>query len=678
MKEYAGPADLTETPPPPRIEAASKITTRHPERPWTGHFSKDIKSLHSLGLSLQKSWDQQKKAQETTPTQASNSITFKQYIREKNVSSDEKTPNSEECLRNLLCFLIAWEEPELREDTDKKLRQDIKYKQAIDKLDRQSIHVGLFSETIYYAEAVLKNRASTKYKKKLNKKLDDLVIANNKKEKKKHLIALVKTSIEALKENAVHHAVHHVDVVDVLERNFEGDFEKSYKDAVNAIKNFKSPAYQFLNALGLFCAFFSALTCSLLTGGSIYMLVAGLLVCLGPWGIAIAAILAVVTFSATMVTNTRLFSKAVPKFLLKIASKGGITEFINEEGERQQLSRSRKLFLLLAAMLSFTVGISTITFTVTLGTKILLFLIPGLVAFPVAPAIILGILGTLVGIGITILMFNAFVAVAPIALSKIKEGIQQFFAKKRTISEWIGVTVSIALKAALVAFVTLGLYFSVFYGIPDLVTALSFWPTLGSIIGWISFVGQVPFLIVSVNNASNLIAKKIKACFAFCRSHPLTPTVEENTSEPSSTSPRRSDVLQAVVDIFLIIWNALGHGAPFVAHSTTPLACVAATANVAMSTAANITEEGNDNIERRAERDKKTIRALNDSYQRIADTITTTPPPPPPEAAAAAAPPPPPRESSHHCNTLLFKLPPQSPLESEPSAGTKHTLTRPL
>ncbi|WP_218814220.1 hypothetical protein [Rickettsiella endosymbiont of Dermanyssus gallinae] len=321
---------------------------------FEGNFKKDIKRLYSLGHSS---------------FQPSNL---------KSLSDKELW----EKLCNLHCLLEAWEDSGLSRDNkenkeNKKQRHALKYKKDLAKPTRRTIHKALNIEVINLADAL-----------KVREKDSDnvAVLSGN------QLIDLTSQWLHALK-------IINPD----LESPEDKDIEKRFKKAASAITSFKTLTQKFIAALSVSVAIIAGLACGFFTGGAIYALIAGAL--LPGVVIPIVVIAGLIGFAV----NVRFFSKSLPEFLVKLTNLSRITEFINEKGEREQFSNLKKyVYLPLAALFSVAVGISFAAFSLVQLAGMLVAL-PFLVAIGPLPII----LAVVLAITMTIVMFKAFVELAP-------------------------------------------------------------------------------------------------------------------------------------------------------------------------------------------------------------------------------------------------------------------------
>lgn len=261
-----------------------------------------------------------------------------------------------------------------------------------------------------------------------------------------------------------------------------------------AIVAFQTPDWKryFLKIFGVSLAVIASLACGFATGGAIYLLFPNLPIlafCLGGviglWG-----------FSA----NFGFFSQNFPEFLLSLFKKGGISEYIDPEGNRQQLSPIKKyLFIPLAALASFTVGVGTAALTYTTLIALVVKLLPILaIIWPPLPLIIVGILSAAIGITLTVAVFTATIG----AIKNSQNFSWQHFKEKLsslTTREIIGYL----FKGLIVLVGLFGLaYFRYTAGI-DLTKLLT--PLTGSaamiisaIVGAIAYIPQGFFTVVSI------------------------------------------------------------------------------------------------------------------------------------------------------------------------------------
>ncbi len=130
------------------------------------------------------------------------------------------------------------------------------------------------------------------------------------------------------------------------------------KQVKKVLTSFKTAADKALSRVSVFLSVLAGLSCGIVTGGCIFLLLIGATVG-APLGVAI--VVGTIVFMAGFSVNFNFFSYAILEFLLKFAKSGGITEFIDQDGKRVQLSNRKKLLLVPAAVLSVAVGVCAFT-----------------------------------------------------------------------------------------------------------------------------------------------------------------------------------------------------------------------------------------------------------------------------------------------------------------------------
>jgi hypothetical protein len=119
-----------------------------------GDFSAYIKHLYKLGVLLEKDFVQDVKnnAVGTFAEESDKKKRFYKYIAYRFTIKSLYFPSEQQNLYtrlwNLQSFLMAWEDPELRKEEDKKIRLAIKFKGEIDKYFRRRIHAALIAEVV--------------------------------------------------------------------------------------------------------------------------------------------------------------------------------------------------------------------------------------------------------------------------------------------------------------------------------------------------------------------------------------------------------------------------------------------------------------------------------------------------------------------------------------------------
>lgn len=482
-------------------------------------------------------------------------------------------------LWNLKAFLVAWEDSGLCRKADNELRHAIKSKKDIDKSIRRAIHAELIAEALRVCK-----ESYVFYGKKLSV---DFSIAD----KTPNEICLDKLSdaIELLSSNKPQE--------DIKPKGIEQIFKKAAK----AISSFKSFSDKLLQALGVFIAFLAALACGLTVGGCAYLLFMGLTpVTFFLMPLIPAAIISIIGASIVFGVNFSYLYKSIPEVLLSAAKMGGITEYIDPEGKRAQLSRLKKILLLPAAIVSFAVGVSMMAFTATNFISILAGIIPAL-ALSAAPPflpILLGILIVGLGVALSILMFKGFVWLLQKPLIKLaKQALDHM--KKLFFLGWLGLSI----KLLIFGLSVVGIYALYFAGIPILVP---FFGPAAVLIGWASFFGELPFTLMVVSQLCDLVgsflANNAIKIFNFCFTRQNVAEQLEDTSTQEKTS------FKLVIGIFFVTINAFLNA--LLVIGTTIISLVATGACFVNSFASNLIVPNSEQEIRRSKANDACLQAL--------------------------------------------------------------------
>jgi len=606
------------------------------------NFAQLIEHLPSLEFSLQKSFASQTAAGGRTKTGRRGK--FRAYICDevaKSVSSEFKSDDNDlrEMLFNLICFAEVWNEGVLRshslrqdekaegiaasaasesdspllEEVERtseeikrtdnelnKLRQTIKYKKDIPKPTRRAVRVAILAQLFRLTYEIEQNLKGQKENRKKLAELRAALVACNSNEK---------VSVQQMIDGASN-CIDLLETVSPVSVNSPPDsIKKKYEKAARAVAGFKTWTDRILQLAGIvLIAIPAALSCALITGGSIFLLLSGFGAPIGVV-IFISVLVAVSSFSA----NARFMSINIPGFLLRIArGGGGITEYIDAQGNRTQVTRLTKSFLVLAVPVSVAVGISTAVFTAMSGAKILAFLFPALATlFPAGPAIILGILCVAIAIAMSLVMFRAFVEAAPsLSFFKIVQAIRRFF---NTLTP--GKFMVCIVKGAIIGFVVFGLYTLVFAGIPLLAETFTgavfggvavVGNVVGAIVGWFSFIGQIPFTVRTVSNWCDFMGDGLRTAFnGICVFFRIRQPRATACASSSSTS---TSILVRIFENLYLSLNALGNGVLVV--QKTLLSVLAGVACFVMSFSANLVRPDRSEQLQRAEMDRKAVQHL--------------------------------------------------------------------
>lgn len=390
------------------------------------------------------------------------------------VPTDEDSTNQK--LMTLSLVLLAWndsglprEEKSQEGENHKKLRQLLKFKQSLDKNDRSPIHLGLSALVLYLIP--------TKETLQPNLRPSDL-------------IELIFDQIE-------------------LKGLDEKEILNELKKIGLAISSFQTPnkKKKFVKYAGILLAFVAALASGLATGGAIILLFPSFSIL----ALTLGGLIALFGFIA----NFGFFSQNFPNFMLSLLKKGGISEYIDNEGKRQQFSVIYKYLLMpLAIFASLTVGIGTTALTYMTILGLVTQLLPMLaVIWPPLPVLIVGILALSIGVILTVAVLTATLE----SLKKVAALNMGFkalcqYAYKNSLKwfknlnnlkthEKVGVVIMLFLipiaLAGLAYFrYTAGVDLSIFIGVA------------GSIVmGVVAYIAQIAFTCLSVNKLKNALIK---------------------------------------------------------------------------------------------------------------------------------------------------------------------------
>ncbi len=160
--------------------------------------------------------------------------------------------------------------------------------------------------------------------------------------------------------------------------------------------------------------------------------------------------------------------------------------------------------------------------------------------------VLLGILIVGLGVALSILMFKGFVWLLQKPLLELAK--QAFdYMKKLSFAGWLGLSI----KLLIFGLSLVGLYTLYFAGIPIL---MPFFGPAAALVGWASFIGEIPFTIMMVNQlcdlAGNFLAKVAIKAFNFCFARQNAGEMVEDTSSQEKTS------IKLVIGIFFVTINA--------------------------------------------------------------------------------------------------------------------------
>lgn len=553
-----------------------------------GKYTEALYGLRRLGLSFKRDWDKPLKETGKIPEsyQFTSNPEFKEFLIKKlledtNESSESSFSNqvSVENLQKLLftqaIFITAWKD-KLNEDNtnndpntlevlsslepesnlnQKRSRKEIRYKEPLDKHDRYPINIGL--QAMVYELC----------------KLSDKFIENNgwvetfkQSESKADLLKLLFSRIEKLNEKFPISATN----------SSKEKVKKEIGKIGTAIKAFQTPTKKkkLLKYFGVSLAFIAALACGFATGGAIYLLVPSLPIL----GMILGGVIGLWGFSA----NYGFFSQNFPDFLITLFKKGGLSEYLDQEGKRQQLSRTKKyVFIPLAVIASITVGLGTSAITYTTVIALAAKLVPVLaIIWPPLPVIIVGILAAAIGITLTVAVLTA-------TIKSIKESGNFSWAQcKETLKNLTAREIAGYLVKGLIVLAGLfGLaYFRYTAGI-DLTQLLQ--PLVGSAativsgaMGLLAYVPQAFFTVVSIQKLIRVISPKTSQQVI---------SVDEDVAPPSFFSRIKSGFITFYTWLALI-GNALGNAALVVVDSVSALSISGAVGGFFNSLSGNLIE----------------------------------------------------------------------------------------
>lgn len=554
------------------------------------NYEQFLSSLHRIGRPIKKAWLKSPLSDDKVEKyKFTSNKKFKEFLVNKIEKSGIVGPDNikdipqtikqlKTQLSELALFLLVWKDNPNSSTEEKKLRQEIKFKAPIDKDDRHAINIAL--QTM----AFILCRKSNNFIKKVET-LDNYAVDH----------AFTDEKITDLIKNKRSFLFDHINSLKKFEAyrysetkitNSEFSLKQEIEKIGKAISAFKTPnkKKKLFKYFGIFLAIITALACGISTGGAIFLLI--------PGSIVIPCIVGWLLFLFGFKSNYSFFSQNFPNFLLSLAKKGGITEFIDQKGERKQLSRVHKWGTLpLIGLASLAVGIPSATFTYLAILKLATALLPVLaVLWPPLPLIIVGCLAVTLGITLTVSVFTASIDVLKKYLALTLTFKEIFRALKRKFNNLtIGKKIFYMLMGALIIPAVLGLIYSRFAAGIDL---SSFTGVIASsIISVIAFIAQLPFTITSV-------LKLI---------HAVTPSTDETNTTVSSNHSVISKIftwLCILGNWLCILGNAVGNAclialdtlsAPY---SNVPLAISGSVFYGLNSLAGNTPEPGVNRVER--------------------------------------------------------------------------------
>ncbi|KAF5271480.1 hypothetical protein FQR65_LT05100 [Abscondita terminalis] len=517
------------------------------------NYSNVLNDLRRIGRSIKLGWDAQlSKETKKNPVsyKFSSDLRFKKflvpqlqtyidstYIDNAKIDHIQNIHELKNKLTRLSRFIMVWNDRAVKDDLNslqesakKKLHQEIKFKASIDKDDRYAINIGLQSmvfilcqqsELIEDQDTDLKNFTT------------QFIQAKS----KEALLEFIHSHIQKLNKLESN---QYLKVTPEEPKNIQQEIEKIGA----AISAFQTPNIKkkTIKYIGIIVAFLASLACGLTTGGAIYLLGPSLLalaislgiftvlvaltfnyrftgivislVCGLAMGITVYSLGLLLTpalallFSAITLglltgvfgftANFNFFSKNFSGFLLNLVKKGGISEFIDNNGNRKQLSANYKYLLIpLITLSSLTVGVGTVALTyitiLSLFTKLATILPILALVWPPLPLIIAGVLAAAVGIALTVSVLTASLDI----LKKVAAlNLDLRSLKTRDIIGLVILLLSLPIGLAGLAYFryAAGVDLSAFIGV------------IGAIVtGVVAYVAQMAFICLSVNKLKNAI-----------------------------------------------------------------------------------------------------------------------------------------------------------------------------
>lgn len=397
-------------------------------------------------------------------------------------------------LFKLFCFIQAWADLEENwvNDVDneyRKKRQQLKFKKNIDKPVRRLIHLSLFKlvyEALWRFKEIAINTENTEEIALINRFLGMLEyttteINETKQFKKKVLINSIKEFLEYKKFSLPYETI-----------------EKTFLDATMLITSYERWPDKLSYGCGLIMGLMASLACGLSTGGAIFVLLMGF-----SWPLGVVIPLSLLIFLAGTKANFQLFSQHIPQFFQDLWKNGRMTQFIDQQGNRLQLSLSKKVLLLPAGFFSLSVGIVAGAITYLEGSKMLALICPALAATcPHLAVVLLGLLASALLVSLSIVMFRTFTDVLKFKLS-------WQVIKQNMIEKWKNINwthgLNDVLKVLVMGAALFGLIYLDFTG-----TA-----TLAGLLGWVTadlitlaaILGDLPFTLNTALDGYNSLFK---------------------------------------------------------------------------------------------------------------------------------------------------------------------------
>lgn len=423
-------------------------------------------------------------------------------------------------LSDLALFLMVWkDDPYLSKESKieqstlskteknerKKLRQLIKYKSFLDKDDRYAVNIALQTLAFILCQQsnnLIKQQEKTAEIYAIDFSSNNSINLFKKSNNKPKLIQYISDHIKQLNKFASYRDIS-VNKEPLL--SIPQEIEKIGE----AITTFQTPnkKKKFLKYTGILLAFIAALACGISTGAAIILLFPTL----STTAFILGGLITLFGFTA----NFGFFSKNFPDFILSLVKKGGISEYIDIDGNRKQFSTTYKYLLTpLLTLASLTVGTGTTALTYITILGLIGKLLPILaIIWPPLPLIIVGVLAVAVGIALTVATLTASLELLKkvAALNKSFKELSQY-AYKNCI-EWfknlknlkthekVGLVIMLVLLPVGLAGLayyryTAGVDLSIFIGITGAI-----------VMGIVAYIAQMAFICLSINKLKNALIR---------------------------------------------------------------------------------------------------------------------------------------------------------------------------
>ncbi len=527
------------------------------------NFHQFLSDSRRIGRLIKKEWDA-KLFQEKNKTAEKYKFTSNPVFKEFLVTMIDGKSNTKTAptyinelkskLSDLALFLMIWkDDPYLSEEFEieqsnlsktekkerKKLRQLIKYKSSLDKDDRYAINIAL--QTMAFILCQQSNNFIKQEEKTTEIHAIDFEWKNSinffkRLNNKQKLIQYISIHIKKLNKFAAYQSLS-INEESPLNRQ---EIEKM-GEAIAAFQT-SNKKKKFLKYAGILLAFIAALACGISIGAAIILLFPTLSIT----AFILGGLITLFGFTA----NFGFFSKNFPDFILNLVKKGGISEYIDIDGNRKQFSRTYKYLLTpLLTLASLTVGAGTTALTYITILGLIGKLLPILaIIWPPLPLIIVGVLAVAVGIALTVATLTASlellkkVAALNMNLKELshytyKNCIEWFKnLKNLKTHEKLGLVIMLVLLPVGLAGLayyryTAGVDLSIFIGITGAI-----------VMGIVAYIAQMAFICLSINKLKNALIK------------PFSSTA----TQQAMGIPLSKSLLSRAKSFFSNIWYTLG------------------------------------------------------------------------------------------------------------------------